>query len=133
MIEFDWRAFPSSNFGMIYRPVALVTINGPVQSMISEFLIDSGADITSIPYEAGKYIGLTLKPDDRIMHLGGVGGSIPYILRKIQIIIGTHQFSARIAWTISETMPYLLGQLDVFEQFHIEFRKNELKTILHPF
>ena len=48
MTEFPWHAFSSSHFGTIYRPIALVSLSGPKRRGTFEFLIDSGADITSI-------------------------------------------------------------------------------------
>ena len=132
MTEFSWRAFPS-NFGTIFRPIALARLIGPARRKTFEFLVDSGADITSIPFDGGHFLGFQLRPDDLVYSLGGIGGSVGYVIRRIEFVLAGKQFHARVAWTLSRRTPYILGQLDVFEHFQIELNRRDLKTPFIPF
>ena len=132
MTEFPWHAFPSSHFGTIFRPIALVNLIGPKKQGIFEFLIDSEADITSIPFDAGRYLGFRLKPDEFVYPMSGIGGNIGYVIRNVEIILAERQLKIRIAWTLSTKTPYILGQLDVFEHFRIELNRKDLKTVFIP-
>ncbi len=33
--------------------------------------------------------------------------------------------NVRIGWSLREDVPFILGRLDVFDKFHIEFREDE--------
>jgi len=56
MIEFPWWSYESI-VGPIYRPIAEVKLRGPRASLNSYMLIDSGADISIIPFATGEYLG----------------------------------------------------------------------------
>jgi hypothetical protein len=132
MTEYPWHAFPSAHFGTIYRPIALVHLIGPRKQGFFEFLIDSGADITSIPFDAGRYLGFRLKSNELVYSMGGIGGNIGYVIRNVEIILARRHSEIRVAWTLSAKTPYILGQLDVFEQFRIELNRKDLKTVFVP-
>lgn len=132
MIEFEWKRKRSAKFGIVYFPVAQGIIFGPENEMKAEFLVDSGADISVIPYEAGIYLGFQLESAESIADIEGIGGSMPFVIRELQIAIGEYEFSARVAWSLSDEVPYLLGRMDIFDRFRIEFRKDELKTVFIP-
>jgi hypothetical protein len=94
-------------------------------------LLDSGADLSLIPYSAGEAIGLELDMENR-SEVQGIGeGSIPYILSEVKIEIGVVEASVRIGWALIEEIPLILGRLDVFQQFSVEFREFEDKIILN--
>jgi hypothetical protein len=48
----------------------------------------------------------------------------------VQISIGATEVPVRIGWTLIEEVPLLLGRLDVFRHFAIEFRTFENKILL---
>ena len=103
---------------------------GPESSETVLMLLDSGADLSLIPYSVGEAIGL--EPDmSRRSEMQGVGeGSVPYILSRVQISIGATEVPVRIGWTLIAEVPLLLGRLDVFRHFAIEFRTFENKILL---
>lgn len=86
--------------------------------------IDSGADITTIPLEAGRALGLKQSARDKITEMRGVSGSgVPYIIKTIRILINGFNVRTRIAWTLIEEVPFLLGRLDIFKKFEITFQE----------
>ena len=112
------------------KPLIPVRLAGPDSSETVLMLLDSGADLSLIPYSVGEAIGL--EPDmSRRSEIQGVGeGSVPYILSRVQISIGATVVPVRVGWTLTEEVPLLLGRLDVFRHFAVEFRAFENKILL---
>ncbi len=95
-------------------------------------LLDSGADLSLIPYSVGETIGLELDIENR-SEVQGIGeGSVPYILNEIKLKIETVEISGRVGWALIEEVPFILGRLDVFQNFSIEFRQFENRILLEP-
>jgi len=89
--------------------------------------IDSGADLTIIPYKFGLMLGLKLEGTVEEVH--GIGGGIPIIIRSLQLKIGDVTINAKVGWSLREDVPFLLGRMDIFNQFNIEFGESEEKII----
>jgi hypothetical protein len=130
MITFPFKKRQSKRLGEVLKPLIPVRLVGPESSETVLMLLDSGADLSLIPYSVGEAIGL--EPDmSRRSEIQGVGeGSVPYILSRVQISIGATEVPVRIGWTLIEEVPLLLGRLDVFRHFAIEFRTFENKILL---
>jgi len=130
MIEFPFEERHSEKFGRILTPTVPVTLIGPKQSVNVFMLLDSGADISFIPYSVGETIGLEADIANR-REVQGIGeGSVPYILSQVGLKIGDTEISPRIGWSLIEEVPFILGRLDVFRNFSIEFREFENKILL---
>ena len=121
MTRFRYRA-ERSPLGRITRPIATVFISsGSVRGKLAMYIY-SGADISMIPFRFGKAIGLRQTPRDTLREIGGIsGGAVPYLLKRVDLGIGRTQFPVRIAWTLIEEVPLLLGRMDVFSRFRILF------------
>ncbi len=132
MIVFKYRK-ERGIFGVTFRPVADVDIQ-KVNGTWVEFhpYIDSGADITLIPYSFGLYLGLRVG-EGKIEELKGVRGiAIPVEIRRVKMRIGDIELEPRIAWALIEEAPPLLGRLDIFDKFNITFKEREGKIIFEP-
>lgn len=130
MIKFPYETRYSENLGKIVTPLIPVTIIGKKEKINLLMLLDSGADISLIPYSVGEFLGLPLNMTNR-SEVQGIGeGAVPYILNSVKLKIGDFEFDARIGWTLIEEIPFILGRLDVFQQFSIEFREFENEIIL---
>lgn len=46
--------------------------------------------------------------------------------------IGPYQIECRVAWAIGSQVKSILGRLDVFDHFNIDFRQSERRTIFEP-
>ena len=95
-------------------------------------LLDSGADLSLIPYSVGEAIGLEPDMTTRSEVQGLGEGSVPYILSHVKIGIETIEIPVRIGWALVEEVPLLLGRLDVFGHFAVEFREFENRIQLTP-
>jgi hypothetical protein len=94
-------------------------------------IVDSGADITLIPRSLGEFLGFSFA-GEKIREIRGIGeGKIPYIIKTLVIKIEKYEFQARIGITLIEEVPLILGRLDVFDNFNIEFRQKDRFTIFN--
>ena len=126
-VEFPYRKEKSSTFGVIFRPVAKVTLEDEFDQWL---YVDSGADITLIPLSLGDLIGLRRLKQDKLQRIMGVGeSSVPIIVKTISMRIASRSFRARVAWSQVEEVPPLLGRADVFRKFSVTFREKEGVTI----
>ena len=121
MTRFRYRP-ERSHLGTIYRPVATVVVEHKKIVIEMPLYIDSGADISMIPYRFGKALQLEQTSKDRIRRIRGIAGlSVPYLVKRLTFIFGRSKISVRVAWSMTEEVPLLLGRMDVFDKFRITF------------
>lgn len=126
MIKFYYRKEISSVTGTVKRPVADVVLQSVGFKIEAALYIDSGADITMIPLGMGKALGLRRHPEDEIREIKGVSGvCVPYILKKIVLILDGKRLIVRAAWVLVEEVPLLMGRLDIFPKFKITFNEKK--------
>jgi hypothetical protein len=126
-VEFPYRKEKSSTFGVMYRPVAKVILENEFDQWL---YVDSGADITLLPLSVGDLVGLRRLKQDKLQRIMGVGkSSVPVIVKKTSMRIGSLAFRARVAWSQVEEVPPLLGRTDVFRKFSVTFKEKERVTI----
>lgn len=130
MIRFKYR---KENIGILGkstpRPVAQVYLQADSGRWhMFQPYIDSGADTTLLPYYVGKAIGLNEK-DFKVSTLGGVAGETKVIYTKVKMKIGEKEFGARVAWSMENGVPLLLGRADIFNKFKITFDEKKEEII----
>ncbi|GJD16260.1 hypothetical protein RIVM261_012160 [Rivularia sp. IAM M-261] len=96
-------------------------------------LVDSGAELSLIPYKTGEELGYALADSEHKLVAETIGGQVEYVLRDIQMTINEKQFVAPVAWLQTDTgaAQLLLGREVVFDKFNIEFRQSEERIIFH--
>jgi len=126
MISFKYQKERSNLLGVVLRPIAEVYFEDTEGRKIRALMyIDSGADISLIPKALGESLGLEVQ-EEETKEITGVGNArVPVIIKKVKIRIGNVEFKARVAWALEEGVPPLLGRLDVFERFNINFREKD--------
>lgn len=129
MIGFKGKEVYLPSIGLKWIPTAIVTLSTDNNKFTCEMLVDSGADITLIPRKFGEELGLNFK-EDEVKEIRGIGeGTVPYIISKLKMTIGKYTFPVRIGWALIEEIPFILGRLDVFDKFNIEFKQSSRITI----
>lgn len=126
MIEFHYQEEYSDKFGTILRPVAPILITHKGKSIFATMYIDSGADVTMIPFRAGRDLGFVYR-SDKIFKMRGISGSLSCSLEKAVLGIGERRVSADIIWALSDGAPFLLGRRHIFENFRIIFDEAKRK------
>ncbi|OCR01996.1 hypothetical protein BCD67_05350 [Oscillatoriales cyanobacterium USR001] len=95
-----------------------------------KMLVDSGAELSLITKQLGEDLGLSRTTGERINKAEGVGGSIEYLLRDIEMELDGHVFTAPVAWAQTDFCEeILLGREVVFDLFDIEFKQAD-ETII---
>lgn len=125
MIIFKYRRQKSFSFGEILRPIADVTLEFDGNRIEVPMYIDSGADITLIPFTLGKALGFQEMADEIKQMKGISGGGVPYVVKTVKMFLESHSMKVRIAWSMIEDVPPLLGRMDIFPKFKILFNENE--------
>ncbi len=129
-IEFPYIKEKANIVPFVLRPFARTTFKNGQREVTQDMYVDSGADITLIPFSVGKALGFEIKKDEDIKRVGGVGGSrISIVVRKVMMRIGEKEFDCRIAWCLSEDVPLILGRMDVFREFEVLFKEREEKVV----
>lgn len=52
---------------------------------------------------------------------GIAGRSVPYVVKRLDFVFGRRKITARVAWSMTEEVPLLLGRMDLFEKFRSTF------------
>ncbi len=129
-MEFPFDKKLSKRFGEVLEPTIPVTVVGPKQDIEVLMLIDSGADISLLPASIAELIGLQLDMKNQREVYGLGEGGVPYVLSPVTLRIRDVETSVRVAWALAEDVPFVLGRLDVFRRFAIEFREFENRVVL---
>lgn len=114
--------------GKVSRPYALIQLklpDGSFQPM--SLIVDSGADVTVLPFSAGGLLGKEVKKGERFP-IGGIQGSLDVYLHEVEAKLGSHSFKMTVAFAESDTVPSLLGRMDVFDLFDVTFKQRILET-----
>lgn len=129
MVRFHYKQEIGRQGQSTWRPVADVWLLASSGEWIELHpYIDSGADITLVPYSFGVLLGMQ-KRDERVERIGGISGSIEVINKTGRMRIGEKIISVPIAWAQTEEVPPLLGREKVFDAFHIIFRQDQREII----
>jgi len=87
MIRHRFREEKSS-LGILLRPVAEVILEKDGFAVSMPMYVDSGADVSMIPFRFGRALGFKQEETDVIRELKGVGGaSVPYILKNATLVL----------------------------------------------
>ena len=87
MIRFRYQP-ERSQLGIIFRPVATVRLRYKKTVIELPLYIDSGADISMIPYRFGKALRLQQTPRDRVRRIRGIAGrSVPYVVKRLDFVV----------------------------------------------
>lgn len=113
MIEFHYQEEYSDKFGKILRPLALVSVSANKKLIQTAMYVDSGADVTMMPLRAGN--DLEFKYDsNKIFSMNGIARSMPCILERAEILIGSKRLSADITWALSDEAPFFIREKRYF-------------------
>ena len=127
MIVYKYRKELGTINEMVQRPVAEIEILGKDKDWywVTAY-IDSGADISIIPYSLGLSMGFEIIKE-KIIELNGAGGrEIPTLVLKTKIKFSQDIIrDVEIGWALIETVPILLGRHTIFDSFNINFKEKE--------
>jgi hypothetical protein len=106
--------------GFVWVPTARVQIGHRRNRLDLDMIVDTGADLSMIPYQIGFALGLR-KGSVGSATLAGIAGSTPYLLKSVSLRIGPFRFPCRVAWAQTDEVPLLLGRTDVLDRLTATF------------
>ena len=128
-VKFKGKKLNIPKVGILWIPTAKVELIANGKTYFCEVIVDSGADISLIPRTLGEFLGFSFT-GEKIQEIRGIGeGTIPYVIKTIEVKIENFKFKCRIGIALIEEIPLILGRFDVFDNFNIEFRQKEMLTI----
>lgn len=126
-VKFPFEKIGRGPFGIVYRPVAQVSLHSPTQNTWTEtwMVVDTGADFTILPRYLSEDLGISLEKDCTKDTTFGVGGQQTLYLykEKIKAKLGRQEREIPLAFLDSNEIPALLGRLGFLETFNTEFLK----------
>jgi len=128
-VRFKGKKINIPKVGILWIPTAKIELIANRKIYFCEMIVDSGADITLIPRSLGEFLGFSFT-GEKIQEIRGIEeGTLPYVTKTLEVKIGNFKFKCRIGIALIEKIPLILGRLDVFDNFDIEFKQKESNTI----
>src|SRR5258708_22198723 len=90
--------------------------------------VDSGAHLTILSASDASRLGLAIS-EGKAINLYGISGSTRAYIHPVPMQIADRQFTAEVAFSVSDDTPRLLGRSDVFHNFVVTFWESHRKTI----
>jgi len=96
-------------------------------------LVDSGATVNVLPYEAGLRLGAIWEDAKAILRLAGTLGNQPAMPVFVMAEIGEFALTRlAFAWVKSPNAPLILGQTNFFMEFDVCFYRSKLEFEISP-
>lgn len=115
--EFPFEYAYIRGIGKLFYPIVHLELKTTFGWQEFEFLVDTGADITTVPSQLLSVLGLNKSKLSNSFTLGVGGFSIKTWDFQLEIKLGDTLFSVRASAVDSkeDSMPFLLGRKDIFE------------------
>ena len=129
-VQFNFEKAPSSIFGYVFRPIALVYFYAKKTDVWIPVwgIVDSGADYTLLPKGYAEKLGIDLTKDCEEHETFGIGGEEKSkIYREGRLRIGDWKRIAPIGFLGTNDIPPLFGRQGFLETFEVVFDNH--KTI----
>jgi hypothetical protein len=121
-VRFPYQ-LPSPGLGPVgARPILPFTLSSPTASLTVEGLVDSGAAVNVLPHSVGLRLGLNWNKLPFATTLSGALANVPSRGVVLEAVVATFApVRLAFAWTQSDGMPVLLGQLNFFVEIEVCF------------
>jgi hypothetical protein len=114
-ISFDWEYELIPGLGKIFRPYVPIKLNTTEGWKPFDFLVDSGADTTMLPFGMLEILGIDKKNTRKDRAIGIGGHTISTWKTTIPIRIGDWDYQVRVAFASDNLTPLLLGRIDTLD------------------
>ncbi len=131
--EFPFEYAYIRGIGKLFYPIVHLELKTTFGWQEFEFLVDTGADITTIPVHLLPVLGLNKSKLSKSSTLGVGGYSIYAYDFKLDLKIGNIHFLVRACAveTKENSIPLLLGRKDIFEeQFNLFLDSQKKVTVI---
>jgi len=116
-----------------FRPYLPIILSFKQQTLETVGLLDTGAAVNVLPYRAGLALGAVWREQDIVLHLTGNLAKNEARLLLADIAIAPFPLvRMAFAWTKTEGIPLILGQVNFFMEFDVCFYRSELAFEVSP-
>ena len=133
-IRFPFLPVTSRAGETFLQPLLPLTLRRPGGENIQVHgLLDSGASVNVLPYSIGLHLGAVWEAQTTRVTLTGnlAAQEARALLTEIQVA-GFPSVRLVFAWTRSDAVPLLLGQVNFFQEFDICFHRARLQFEIQP-
>lgn len=107
------------------RPIVGITLYGPQKEILTDALIDSGADYCLFNIQYATYIGVNLKKCDKSKTTGVEGGIVDVFITDIYIKVNNlEKIKIPVGFIDSNSVNGLIGQIGFFDLNRIKFERD---------
>ena len=128
-MKFPYKIIKTEHFGDLPTPTFWLAVQVKTKIVPLLFLLDTGADITSLPVSAAKSLGIDLTTCPKESMEGYEGKSVSVYRSSIRIFLNNNRYTIPCVFTPIETVPILLGRAGILNQFTITLdgKKKEIR------
>lgn len=129
--EFNYRYFNIPQLGKIFSPLITLSLKTVDKGLVDfEFIVDTGADLTTLPFYMADRLGLKLEKAQRSQSLGIGGFLLDTWIVRIPIYIQRSEFTIRASITKDNQTPFLLGRIDLLDKIFSWNFDSKVKKII---
>ena len=131
LFEFPFEYIEIEGLGLLFYPIIQLEIKTVFGWKKFDFLVDTGADMTTLPSTILPLLGLDLKKLPKSFTFGVGGIEVAVRETAISIKLGMDEFTVKTAITEGDGNTFLLGKKDVFEKrFSLDLNSRRKVTVL---
>jgi len=124
--RFPYTSIPSISGKILLRPMLAIHLSADERSITTNGLLDTGADVSVLPFRLGTELGAVWE-NQRI--IGGLSGNLAnYQARGLVLDASVANFAPvrlAFAWIRAEDAPLILGQINFFAEFDVCFFQSQ--------
>lgn len=121
-LRFSYSRIPARSSLIRVRPLVRLTLEYQETQQEVVELLDSGADISVLPYDIGLALGLDWSSQKLSADLGG---NLSRFDTRIVVVSGrvadTRPALLVFGWTKAPNVPLILGQVNFFKRYNVHF------------
>src|SRR5437588_655050 len=131
--EFPYIQVNAGTGAMAYAPnlpITLAFAGSPIPTM---GLLDTGGAVNVIPFDLGHHLGLVWEEQRMALHLAGnLARAEARAVFLNLTVLPFPPVRMCFAWTTSNAVPVILGQVNFFEEFDVCFFRSRLTFEVRP-
>lgn len=129
--DFKYRYVDIPVLGQIFFPLITLGLKTIDKGIVDfEFIVDTGADMTTLPFFMGERLGLQLKDAQKSQSQGIGGFLLDTWIVKVPIFIRRKEFIVRASITSDNYTPFLLGRVDLLDKIFSWNFDSKVKKII---
>ena len=129
-LAFSYRYVYVPPIGRIFYPLITIGLETVDKGLVDfEFIVDTGADLTTIPFFMAKRLGLDLSKSRKSQSQGIGGIMVDTWITRLPLYIQKMRFVVRVSVTADNKTPFLLGRVDMLDfvfSWNFDSRRKEI-------